>query len=48
MIYGFLRSITWKKLSNKLEGYHSIRINKQWEIIFKWENETASKVQIVD
>lgn len=48
MIYGFLQPIHLEILSGKLEGYHSIRINKQWRIIFKWENETAFKVQIVD
>lgn len=37
-----------EKLSGKLEGYYSIRINKQWRIIFKWENDTAFKAQIVD
>lgn len=36
------------QLSGKLEGYYSIRINRQWRIIFKWENDTAYKVQIVD
>lgn len=40
---------------NKLEalkgnrrGQHSIRINDQWRICFKWEEETASDVEIVD
>ncbi|MCZ2476021.1 plasmid maintenance system killer family protein [Aquirufa ecclesiirivi] len=37
-----------EKLSGNLLGYHSIRINKQWRIIFKWENDQASEVQIVD
>lgn len=36
----------------KLSGYHlefySIRINKQWRIIFKWENENTAEVEIVD
>ncbi|MBW1688784.1 MAG: type II toxin-antitoxin system RelE/ParE family toxin [Deltaproteobacteria bacterium] len=29
-------------------GYHSIRINIQWRIIFRWENGHASDVQVVD
>ena len=40
---------------NKLEalrgdfvGFHSIRINSQWRIIFKWEASTAHEVQIID
>lgn len=37
-----------EKLSGNLEGFHSIRINKQWRIIFKWENDNAFEVQIVD
>ncbi|PWA04170.1 type II toxin-antitoxin system RelE/ParE family toxin [Flavobacterium psychrotolerans] len=37
-----------EKLSGNLSGFHSIRINNQWRIIFKWENDTAFEVQIVD
>ena len=37
-----------EKLSGNLEGFHSIRINKQWRIIFKWENNDALEIQIVD
>lgn len=37
-----------EKLSGNLESFHSIRVNKQWRIIFKWENENAFEVQIVD
>jgi proteic killer suppression protein len=37
-----------EKLSGNLSGFHSIRINKQWRIIFKWENDNASEVEIVD
>ncbi len=37
-----------EKLSGKLSGLYSIRINKQWRIIFKWENGNASEVEIVD
>ncbi len=29
-------------------GYHSIRINIQWRIVFRWENGHASDVQVVD
>jgi proteic killer suppression protein len=29
-------------------GYHYIRINAQWRIIFRWEDSSASDVAIVD
>jgi proteic killer suppression protein len=34
----------------KLSGseFHSIRINDQWRIIFKWINNSAEEVEIVD
>ncbi|MCB0495790.1 MAG: type II toxin-antitoxin system RelE/ParE family toxin [Cyclobacteriaceae bacterium] len=37
-----------EKLSGDLKNYHSIRINKQWRIIFIWENGNAFGVEIVD
>ncbi len=37
-----------EKLSGNLEGFYSIRINKQWRIIFNWENDNAFNVEIVD
>ena len=37
-----------EKLSGNLSGLYSIRINNQWRIIFKWENDNAFEVQIVD
>ena len=37
-----------EKLSGDLAGFHSIRINNQWRIIFKWENDNAYEVEIVD
>ncbi len=30
------------------EGQHSIRINRQWRICFKWMNGNAHEVEIVD
>jgi proteic killer suppression protein len=29
-------------------GFHSIRINKQWRIVFRWEDGNAYEVQITD
>lgn len=37
-----------EKLSGKLNNFYSIRINIQWLIIFKWNNGSASDVQIID
>ncbi|KOF04308.1 plasmid maintenance system killer family protein [Roseivirga seohaensis subsp. aquiponti] len=37
-----------EKLSGKLKDYHSIRINKQWRIIFIWDNGNAHETAIVD
>lgn len=37
-----------EKLSENLEEFYSIRINKQWRIIFNWEYDNAFKVEIVD
>ncbi|MFK7848908.1 MAG: type II toxin-antitoxin system RelE/ParE family toxin [Rhodothermales bacterium] len=35
-------------LRGDLTGFHSIRINSQWRIIFKWEASEAHDVQIID
>ena len=37
-----------EKLSGNLKDFYSIRINDQWRIIFKWENNQAFEVKIVD
>ncbi|PKD20234.1 plasmid maintenance system killer family protein [Salegentibacter salinarum] len=37
-----------EKLSGNFEGMYNIRINKQWRIMFKWENDNAFEVQIID
>ncbi len=37
-----------EKLSGNLNGFYSIRINKQWRIIFEWNNGNASEVEIID
>ena len=37
-----------EKLKGSLREYHSIRINDQWRIIFKWKNGNASDVEIID
>jgi proteic killer suppression protein len=37
-----------EKLSGKRSEFYSIRINDQWRIIFKWENNSAFDVEIID
>jgi len=37
-----------EKLSGNLEGKWSVRINKQWRVIFVWQKENAHDVAIVD
>jgi toxin HigB-1 len=35
-------------LKGDLVGFHSIRINDQWRVIFRWENREAREVTIID
>ncbi len=35
-------------LKGKRKGQHSIRINDQWRICFRWKNGDVSAVEIVD
>jgi proteic killer suppression protein len=37
-----------EKLTGNLAGYHSIRINDQWRIVFSWQSGNASQVEITD
>jgi proteic killer suppression protein len=37
-----------EKLSGKMSGLYSIRINDQWRVVFKWEDGNASEVTITD
>ena len=37
-----------EKLKGDLKDFHSIRINDQWRVIFKWINGEPHKVRIVD
>lgn len=35
-------------LKGDFEGYHSIRVNDQWRIIFQWKDNNAYRVSIID
>ncbi len=37
-----------EKLSGSLIEFHSIRINNQWRLIFKWKDENVFEVKIID
>ncbi|HRQ24235.1 MAG TPA: type II toxin-antitoxin system RelE/ParE family toxin [Anaerolineales bacterium] len=37
-----------EKLSGDREGQHSIRVNRQWRICFRWKNGDCYDVEIVD
>ncbi len=37
-----------EKLTGNLNRFYSLRINKQWKIIFTWNNGNASDVKIMD
>jgi proteic killer suppression protein len=35
-------------LRGKLAGYHSVRVNDQWRIVFKWKGGAAHEVKLTD
>lgn len=35
-------------LKGNLAGFYSLRINKQWRIVFRWSMKGASEVSIID
>jgi proteic killer suppression protein len=35
-------------LKGHLEGQHSIRVNDQWRLVFRWANDTAYEVRLTD
>ena len=37
-----------EKLKGDLEGSYSIRINDQWRIVFRWQDDSAHDVRIMD
>jgi len=43
-----LRSNRFESLSGNRAGQYSIRINRQWRICFRWEEDGAYDVEIVD
>jgi proteic killer suppression protein len=37
-----------EKLKGNLKEYYSIRVNNQWRIIFKWHENNAYQVELID
>jgi proteic killer suppression protein len=37
-----------ESLSGDLKGYHSIRINDQYRVVFKWSDDGADEVEVTD
>ena len=37
-----------ERLKGRSEGMHSIRINDQWRVVFRWSGGNAFDVQVVD
>jgi proteic killer suppression protein len=37
-----------ERLKGKQKGFHSIRINDQWRVVFRWASGNAFDVEIVD
>jgi proteic killer suppression protein len=35
-------------LKGSWKGFHSIRINDQWRIVFRWSNRNTDDVQVMD
>jgi toxin HigB-1 len=35
-------------LRGELEGFHSIRVNDQWRLVFRWAPGAGSEVRLVD
>jgi proteic killer suppression protein len=35
-------------LRGDLAGYHSIRVNRQWRIVFRWTSDGPSQVRMTD
>jgi proteic killer suppression protein len=37
-----------EKLKGELRAFHSIRVNDQWRVVFRWQSGDAYDVRIVD
>jgi toxin HigB-1 len=37
-----------ESLKGKLAGYYSIRVNDQWRVVFRWEDNNVHRVSLTD
>jgi proteic killer suppression protein len=35
-------------LKGDLKGYHAVRVNEQWRLVFRWEGNNAHEVRLMD
>ena len=42
------RGLRLHKLSGDLEGFHALRVNDQWRIIFRWTEHGSAAVRLID
>ncbi len=35
-------------LQGDLKGFHSVRVNKQWRVVFRWVGSDAQEVRLTD
>jgi len=44
-----IRSVpSYTHFKQRSDGYHSIRLNKQWRVLFLWKDDGAHSVMICD
>ena len=36
----------FEKLAGNLDGYHSIRVNRQWRLVFRWNGSTGKATSL--
>ncbi len=36
----------FEKLSGRLKGYHSVRVNQKWRLVFRWDGERGEASQV--
>ncbi len=37
-----------ERLKGDWAGYHSIRVNRQWRLVFQWMANAATNLQLID
>ena len=37
-----------EQLKGNFKGYHSIRVNDQWRLVFRWLNGNVTDLQLID